>query len=533
MTLIRLDHVHVSFSGVPVLEDLSLELSAGARLGVVGENGSGKSTVLRLIAGLLRPESGSVHVARGARVVHVPQIPEPAGSGTSLESALALVPGLAGLRATIARLEADPGDGLQYAEAIAGYAELGGYELEHELMAGAEALGLPPDALSRPFASLSGGERARLLLAAALAAEPDVLLLDEPDNHLDWDGAAWLEERLSRFRGAAVLVTHDRELLDRAVDAILEIEDGRGLCERGGYSAYLERKRERIELQKRQWLEQQRRVRQLKAAIRRAEETARNIENETIHFHYRKRALKVARRAVTLKGRLERQLTGEAAVEVPREERDRIRVQMEAARTRRGAVLQLAEVGKRLGERRLFGDVHLSLSRGERLAVLGPNGSGKSTLLRIALGLEPPDGGHVWRSGAADVFYCDQHHGGLDLALTVGEVLGRETDLGRTQQHYLLAQMLLGPEALYKRVEQLIGGERTRLVLALLMNTRADLLVLDEPTNHLDLPSLEVLEEALAAFSGAVLLVSHERRLVEAVATDALELRGGRALRVA
>jgi len=531
MSLVVLNKVRKTFSGVPVLDGVSLELPHRCKVGLVGENGSGKSTLLRIIAGELEPDSGSVAVARAAHFWHVPQTPQLEPGRTAFEEALTARPALFAARERMVGLEraaAGSGEALPagYAEAVAEFAEAGGYAFEREAQDALRALGLGEAQFALPVERLSGGEQARVALAKALLADPSVLLLDEPDNHLDIDGIRWLERTLSRYRGAVLLVTHDREMLDGVVDSIIEIEDGKATRESGNFADFLVRKRERIELQKRQYLEQQPRVRRLNQAMTRLDGKARGIDAGTRSDHWRRVGKMVARKAKILKKRLERERDGEEKIEKPRE-RGRIRVDLAPRQWHASTVVRLEGVAKAFGDRTLFADVDLELARGQRIALVGPNGCGKTTLMEIALGTQPPDDGAAWMSRAATPFYCDQHHAGLKAGATVYDTIAGNTDLDRTQIHYLLAKLLFTGEAVHKRVENLSGGERTRLVLALLMNTRADLLLLDEPSNHLDLPGIEVLQEALRSFPGALLFISHDRRLVDAVATDVLELRAG------
>ena len=532
MSLVRFFKVKKSFAGNDILTSASFEIGPGRKIALVGPNGGGKSTILKLIAGQLQPDGGSVTVARSARPWLVAQAPDVVSARSALEECLAAHPELPELRRKLGGMEErlDAGgwnDGplaAAYAEAVAAYSDAGGYQYEKDAGEALLELGLPREQHNQPFSLLSGGEQARVTLAKALLAAPSLLLLDEPDNHLDLAGIRWLEKTLLKFRGTLVVATHDRELLDRVVGSIIEVEDGHVTAVSGNYSAYLERKRDRIERQKREFLEQQRRVNRLREAIGRAAGQARKIENRTIHFHYRKRALKVARRAVTLKRRLERELRGEKAVAKPRETGDGIRVELPAGGARGGIMLEMRGVAKTFDGKLLFQDLHLQLSAGERLAVVGPNGCGKTTLLKIALGLEPPDEGEVWSCPWRHVFHCDQHHGGLSPERTIREQFEQEAGMDLNHIHYLLAKLSFRREAIHTRIGNLSGGEQTRLVLALLMNTPASLLVLDEPTNHLDLPSIEVLQEALAAFPGAVLFASHDRRLIQAVATATLDL---------
>jgi len=531
MSLVSFNNVTNEFGGVRVLKDVSFELADEGKVGLVGENGSGKTTLLNLIAGALKPDSGVVHVARSAGVCYVPQTPELRSDRTAYEEVLAARPSLFATRRKMLSLEpeiANERAAASYAEVVAEYSASRGYEFERKTREALVSLGLGEEQIGLSLNRLSGGERGRVALAKALLANPTLLLLDEPDNHLDIEGIRWLEGVLKRYPGAFVLVTHDRELLDRAVDSIVEIEDAKVTVERGGYADFLKRKQKKLEAQKRQYLEQQRRVRKLKEAVNRAEGKGRGIERRTIHFHYRKRAAKVARRAVVIKRRIERQLEDEMRVEKPRTERDRVRVDLAPPKWHAATVLRMEGVAKSFGDRPLLADVSVELSRGQRIAIVGPNGCGKTTLMEIALGIQPADDGDVWLSEGASVFYCDQKQAGLKPELSVYESVAEETDLNHNQTHYLLAKLLFKGEAVGKKVAVLSGGERTRLVLALLMNTRADVLMLDEPSSHLDLPSIEVLEEALRSFAGAVMFISHDRRFVNAVATDAYELRDQR-----
>jgi ATP-binding cassette subfamily F protein 3 len=532
MSLASIHKASITYAGVRVLDGVSLELAPGAKIGLVGENGSGKSTILKLIAGLVEPDAGMVSIAQSARLGYLPQHPDVVPGRTALEEVLSARPRLLELGRTIAAHEAvgnpaSVAEGEAYAAAVAEFAEADGYRIESEARAALAALGLSEEHLAMPVETLSGGENARVQLARVLLTEPSLLLLDEPDNHLDIAGIEWLEETLRRFRGALLMVTHDRALLDAVTDGIMEIERGKLTFERGRFADFMERKRKRFEQQLESYLEQQRRVRKLKAAVSRADGQARGIEQRTTHDYYRHQARKVALRATRIKDRIKRELEGAGSVKKPWMGRDAIRVDMKPAKWHARTVVRMEGVAKSFGERLLFEGVELDVSRGERIALLGPNGSGKTTLMEIALGLQEADDGGVWLSQGATPFYCDQMQGGLDPELTVYETLSSETDLEHSQIHYVLARLLFKQDAVHKRVGDLSGGERTRLLLCLLMNTRADLLMLDEPTNHLDLPGIEVLQQGLCSFEGAVLFISHDRRFLDAVATAKYELRDG------
>jgi len=517
--------------GGAVLDRASFSVHKGSKVGLIGENGSGKSTILKLITGMLQPDSGQVSVASSARLGYLPQTMDFHSNLTALEEALSVRPRVfetwRKLKSFKIRNEKEElthkEDAIAYAESLAEFYELGGDQFEREARESLHRLGLARQ-IELPMHDLSGGERARVALAKTLLVGASFLILDEPDNHLDLDGIVWLENMLQRYRGTLLIVTHDRELLDHVVDSIIEIENGKTVMQRGACSDYLRRKRERLEQQMQEYFQQQRRVRKLKDAIHQASCKARKIEHETIDFYYRKRALKVARKALTIRRRIERELKGEKRIDRPPTTRDEIKVDLAPARWDQRSVLHLVGVSKSFGERVLLEDVNLRLSRGQRIALLGPNGVGKTTLMEIALGIQSADEGDIWLSKGANVFYCDQEGAGLDPELTVYDTLAKESDLTHNQVHYLLAKLLFKRDAVHKRISQLSGGETGRLVLALLANSRADLLMLDEPTNHLDLPGIETLQKALADFSGAMLLISHDRRLVREVATETFEL---------
>ncbi|MEZ5338287.1 MAG: ABC-F family ATP-binding cassette domain-containing protein [bacterium] len=529
MALVTLTDAGLHFGAADVLGGLNLSIEAGMKAALVGENGSGKSSLLALIAGTLAAEYGSIERQRGLRIAWLEQLPEYAAGSTALDAVFAARPVLALLRRCMAELEAagiSEEQALRYAELVAEFQAAGGYDFEAQCRLALHGLGIDAGAALRPLATLSGGEQARTGLARALLTDCELLLLDEPDNHLDIEGIRWLEQALVEHPASLLIASHDRELLERVANCVIELEDGTARLERGSLAAYFERKHERIERQKLEYLEQQRRVEKLQADIRRTEQHARSMENMSTNDHWRRIARKMAKTATVRKRRLERELEGETAVEKPLE-RSGPRLAIGSAAGGASGLLWLDGICAGYGERELLGNVSLTLQRRQRLAITGRNGSGKSTLLKCILGELEPQAGEAWIAGGAAVFYCDQQQAGLDRELSLYQQLERSSPLTANQIHYLLARI-----GLKGRNEQLVGslsgGERTRLLLAVLMNTHADLLILDEPSNHLDLPSIEVLQQALCSFSGGVLLVSHDRRLVQHVATDVNELGDGR-----
>ncbi|MEX0781538.1 MAG: ATP-binding cassette domain-containing protein [Dehalococcoidia bacterium] len=368
-------------------------------------------------------------------------------------------------------------------------------------------------------------------LLSAFASSPDLLLLDEPTNHLDLGGMAWLEDQLDAFRGAAIVVSHDRVLLDNVVDRILELDPHTGAGEvfTGGYTEYaLEKSRRHSE----QWVayeRQQREERKLKKAISAIESRSRHIENRTIDFYFRKRAKKVARRAVMLKARLERQSESAEHVDRPEKLAQGFHGGFIASDRSASRLLSADRVGLEIAGRSLFENLTFDVRRGERLVLLAPNGAGKTTLLRAILGQHPVAAGEIFVTSSAKVGYLaqdDPSHGSPDGegAMTPVSLLRKSVPLSAVEVNDFLHRFLFGHDLLATPVARLSYGERRRLELARLVLSGANLLLLDEPTNHLDLPSREAFEAAFGSFDGAALVVTHDRRFIERFADRVVEL---------
>ncbi|MGH2608788.1 MAG: ABC-F family ATP-binding cassette domain-containing protein, partial [Tepidiformaceae bacterium] len=400
-----------------------------------------------------------------------------------------------------------------------------------DLRAAWDALALRPIDPGTPAGTLSGGELTKLGLLNAFASAPDLVLLDEPTNHLDLGGMAWLEDQLESFRGAALVVSHDRVLLDNVADRILELDarTGTGEIFPGGYTDYAAEKARRHADQWSAYDRQQREERKLKKAISAIESRSRNIENRTIHFYFRKRAKKVARRAVTLKARLNRQAESAEHVDRPDKQAQGFYGAFTATDRSASRLIGADRLSLAVAGRTLFDGLTFDVRRGERVALLGANGAGKTTLLRAIIGEHPVSSGELFVTASAKVGYLaqdDPSHASPteDGALTPVALLRRSIPMSEIEVNDFLHRFLFGHDQLRTPIARLSYGERRRLDLARLVLSGANLLLLDEPTNHLDLPSREAFESAFASFEGAALVVTHDRHFIERFVHRVVEL---------
>jgi ATP-binding cassette subfamily F protein 3 len=530
--MLQARHVTKLYGGNQVLDGVSFVVNAGERLALLGPNGAGKSTLLRILAGVEEPDAGRVVLSPPS--LHVGYVPQ--GYAGQLDASVeSVLPELARRRALeedVARLAVRLAQEKQPPTSLANAYQIAVEELaasskavEGEVRPLLQEWGLGSLDYGRPVGSLSGGERTRLGLARVLACRPDVLLLDEPTNHLDMAGIENLEAWLAGYRGALVLVTHDRALLATIPTSVLELspEGGGSRHFSGPYIAFLETKERELEQQRSAYGRQQRQERRVKEQIRRLKQHAARIERETIHFYYRKRAARVARQAKVVERRLERFLASEQAAQQP-ERQSRLRPELVAAARSGDRVLSVEGLCLQAGGRAILRDVSFELFYGDRVALLGPNGSGKTTLLRaIARGLKPTSG--LVRVGSSvRMGLLEQGQEDLDPSLSAVEMLRPlaavdDGTLRRFLDHYLLTTADVQTPA-----SRLSYGQRARLALAKLALEGVNLLLLDEPTNHLDIASREAFEEVLRTFEGTVLIVTHDRYFVESFASKVLRI---------
>jgi len=521
--LIQAAHVSFAHGGNHIFSDLTFEIRKGDRIAVLGENGSGKSTLFRLLTRSLVPSTGDVIHQRGLRVGYLGQeierlpdmTPRDIVTGTS-NHPVAIEKALAELEARLA----EPLDDAEMADVLDAY--------NHALSRLESGTGAPPEALSevllaglglpeslwdQPIRVLSGGENKMVALAAMLAGEPDVLLLDEPDNHLDARAKVWLEEYLAGYRGAVGLITHDRYTIDRVAKKILEIEDARITAYPGNYSDYkvqkqatLLREAELRELREREF-------RKLKSSAEQLTQWAR--QNPKFASRAENQRRKVAE---------ERERLDAMAPPVV----NRRRISMDFAVERGGdVVLEADNVSKTYGEKNVFEPFDLAVHHGERVGLVGPNGTGKTTLFRMIQGLEEPTSGRLRKGASLTIGYFSQENETLDPRRNALELVRQVKPLNEQQALSTLVEFLFDRDDAMRPISALSGGERSRLQLALLMLSGANFFLLDEPTNNLDIASVEALEDALLMFGGSFLAISHDRYFLDRVCTRIIEVSAG------
>jgi ATPase subunit of ABC transporter with duplicated ATPase domains len=501
-----------------ILDGVTFQVDAGERVGLLGKNGSGKSTLFKILTGELEADSGEVFVAPGRRIGLISQIPVyPAGYTVEdvLESAFTRLHNMeAELKELAARMAAGDEDGAtlrRYGELSTAFEGLGGYNTKTELNKVAAGLSIPQDMRERLFDSLSGGEKTRVNLGRLILEDTDILLLDEPTNHLDLHATEWLEEYVAHFKGTVLTISHDRYFLDRTVDRVVELLDGKAEFYSGNYTFYAEEKERRYEQKLREYEKSQAKIEQLT-------ESAEKMRLWAFQGND-----KMYKRAIVMERRVEKL----NAVDKPRKEKA-----MKASFSERefygDEVFSLRDVSMGFEGRTLFSGVDLKVRGGERIALLGDNGTGKSTFLKILLGEEQATGGRVKFGPAVKTAYLPQIVSFPHSERNLVDTMLYETNCSAQVARDRLAAFHFRGEDVFKSVSVLSGGELSRLKLCILMDEDVNFLILDEPTNHLDIASREWIEGAVEQFGGTLLFVSHDRYFINKFADRVWELEDGK-----
>ena len=492
--------------GNTIFENLSLEIKTGDRLAIVGRNGTGKTTLFKLLAGSEKPDEGFIHFKKGTSIGYLAQIPTYTEDITGLDVLRTAFQSITELQKKMIQMEQQMATLVsgemerllqQYGEIQEQFTLLGGYTMDAEIEKVVQGLQLS-GFVNQSFASLSGGEQTKIMLGKILLSNPDLLLLDEPTNHLDIFAVEWLEQYLISYSGTVVIIAHDRYFLDKVVTKIADLEDGELSLYHGNYSFFILEKEAKLMREFQQYEEQQKKIKKMKEAIRRLRQWA----NEAMPPNP-----KLFRQARNMERALERMVK----VRKPLIDPKKMELSFEFASRSGKEVVLMKNVFKSFGEKVLLENAQLNVYWKDRVAIVGRNGSGKSTILNLLRGEIPIDQGEARLGSNVRVGFLSQHFEIQDPKARLIDVFRSELNMIEGDARHILAKfMFYGPEV-FKRIGDLSGGERMRLRLAQLMHQDINLLILDEPTNHLDIDSREVLEDALADFDGTILAVSHDR----------------------
>ena len=513
--ILSVNNISKAFGEEVVLDGVSFQMNEHDKVALIGRNGAGKTTLLRIVLGELAPDSGDVIMEKGLTVGYLSQHQDMEGDRGIYDTVIDVKKDLleveARLREVEERMKHLSGDEL--AEAYKEYERLNhkfeqenGYALRSEVTGIIKGLGFTQEEFDKPVSHLSGGQKTRVALARILLSSPKLLILDEPTNHLDIQSIAWLEGFLSQYKGAVLIVSHDRYFLNRIVGRVVEIEHNRSMTYIGNYDEFYEKKAQVREAERRRYVNQQREIKHQEEVI------------ERLRSFNREKSIKRAESREKMLEKMER-------VEKPLTEEQGMRIRLVPRIESGKDVLTVTGLAKSFPGKPLFKDISFLIRKGERVALLGENGTGKTTMLKIIRGLLSQDAGTIREGAKVTIGYYDQEQQNFNEANTVfGEISDDHPNMNNTEIRNTLALFLFTGEDVFKPISALSGGERGRLSLVKLMLSEANFLLLDEPTNHLDITSKEILEEALRGYEGTVLYVSHDRYFVDKTATRILDL---------
>ena len=516
--ILSCQNISKSFGTDEILKNVSFHIEANEKAAIVGINGAGKSTLLKIIMQKETPDTGEVILAKDATIGYLAQYQDVSGHRTIYEEVLDVKKNIIEMEERLRGMEAQMNalTGQELEALLDGYHRLshefellGGYTYRSEVTGILKGLGFVESEFDRQMSELSGGQKTRVSLGKLLVTKPDVLLLDEPTNHLDMESIRWLEGFLMNYKGAVVIVSHDRYFLDRVVTKVVEIFQHQGYVYQGNYTEFAKKKAKIREDLLKQYYNQQR-------EIKHQEEVIAKLKS----FN-REKSIKRAESREKMLDKIER-------LEKPTDENTDIHIVLEPDVTSGNDVLTVEHLRKAFGTHTLFDDLSFEIKRGERVALIGNNGTGKTTILKIINELLLADGGTIVLGSNVHIGYYDQEHQLLHMEKTIFEEIADDyPQLNHTKIRNVLAAFLFTHDDVFKRIADLSGGERGRVSLAKLMLSDANFLILDEPTNHLDITSKEILESALNQYTGTVFFVSHDRYFINQTATRILDLTGG------
>ncbi|WP_338780494.1 ABC-F type ribosomal protection protein [Metabacillus sp. FJAT-52054] len=517
-------NISKSFGGHMLFENVSFEIHENDRIGLVGRNGTGKTTIFKLVKGIEDPDGGVISIRRGTKTGYLAQIPKSKQGETAEGMLRRAFTELLAIKEQMTILEKEMASAnsfdldrklTQYGSLQEQFERGGGYEADAKLNKVAAGLRIK-ELLNQPFHSLSGGEKTKVGLGLILLQEPELLLLDEPTNHLDIHAVEWLEQFLKEYKGTVVLISHDRQFLDETSTKIMDLDEGEITVYPGNYSKFIDEKQKRLLNEFQAYQEQQKKIRKMKEAIKQLKEWANQANPPSESLHKRAR-------------NMERALERMEKLKRPVLEHRKMGLQFEGSERSGKRAITIEGAAKEFSGNKLFSEVNLEILYRDRLAIVGENGSGKSTLIRMILGEVKPDCGIARLGSSVKAGYLAQQLiSAAEGEMTVIQYFREGLSMIEEDARHTLAKFLFYGASVFKKMENTSGGERMRIQLAKLMQKDINLLILDEPTNHLDIESREVLEDAIEQFDGTVLAVSHDRYFLEKLFTKTAWIHGGK-----
>jgi len=519
--ILNATNISKSFGSNEIIKDANFLVNEHEKVAIVGVNGAGKTTLLKILTGEEHADSGNVILAKDAKLGYLRQINNVDSTLSIIDELYTVIEHILNMEKRMLEMQEQmqhlSGEALEelyssYTALTHSYELMDGYAAKSKVIGILKGLGFDENDFDRKINTLSGGQKTRVFLAKLLLEEPDIILLDEPTNHLDLRSIEWLESYLLNYKGAVIIVSHDRYFLDKIVSKVIDIENAEVQMYSGNYSDFSAKKQMLLDAKMKEYLIQQQEIKHQEAVITKLKQF--NREKSIKRAESRQKQLE----------KIER-------VEAPKTHIENMRLSLDISKESGKDVLTVHDLSKSFDEKHLFSNINFEIKRGERVAIIGDNGTGKTTLLKIINGLLTPDTGEVIYGSNVSIAYYDQEHQVLHMDKTLfDEISDTYPEMNNTQIRNILAAFLFTGEDVYKKIGDLSGGERGRVSLVKLMLSKANFLLLDEPTNHLDILSKDVLESALNSFPGTICYVSHDRYFINKTATRILDLTGNRLL---